>query len=61
MGYLDVIEQFKRLPADKQEALAERFGLTDSEDGQNILTNTWLLRAKESGILDEFGKAVQEA
>ena len=65
MSHLDVIEQFKRLPYDKQKALAEQFGLTDSEDrvihGPNPLTNTWLLRAKESNILNEFGKAVQEA
>lgn len=60
--YLDVIEQFRRLPSVTQHALANRFNLLRPEDEERpagSLANTWLLRAREAKILDEFGKAVQ--
>ncbi|HWY34338.1 MAG TPA: hypothetical protein VNX68_06805 [Nitrosopumilaceae archaeon] len=63
MDHLDVIEQFRRLDITNQRKLAEQFGLTRPDDAVNsaMITSIWLLRAKLKNILNEFGKAVQEA
>jgi hypothetical protein len=64
MSHMHTIAHFKLLAPDVQRGLADRLGLSVPEDcaaSQGTLANTWLLRAKNAGKLDEMGLAVQLA
>ncbi len=59
--HFDVIAQFLRLDQPYQRQLADELGLVHPDDDANRTTaSTWLLRARDKGVLDTLGKNVQE-